>query len=165
MRKHFRPNHKQGGVRQRRRQPARKRAGISEALASVLLVLIVAGLGALLLSYSTSSFQLTQDTARTLSSVSSAASKERLTVEFVQFSSPSTITVYVRNTGKIDATILALYISDPTGKVLSNTPTSLALNLLQLGNVVVSFTFTSGSTYLITLATSRGSSLTSSWKV
>lgn len=143
---------------------SRKKAGVSEALASVMLILIVSGLGAVLLSYGTSSFRTSEATARSLFSSKSDTLRERLTVEFVQFASPSSITVYVRNTGQIDFTISALYVLDTSGQVLLSSSTSLALNPGQLGNVAVSFTFASGNTYLITLATSRGSSLTSSWK-
>lgn len=87
--------------------------------------------------------------------------QERLTIEDVNFTSPSTATVYIRNIGAIQIVVDQVYIDHSQGTI---TGSKLSLPIRGLGAVQVTFSAPACSgARTVTVATSRGSTATGYW--
>lgn len=98
--------------------------------------------------------------------------QERLTIEDVNFTSPTTATVYVRNVGGIQIVVDQIYIDHIQGTITQvktsgstfSSGSKLSLPMRGLGAVQISFTAPSCSgARTVTAATSRGSTATGYW--
>jgi archaeal type IV pilus assembly protein PilA len=148
------------------RKLARDKRGIDTIIATVLMVAIVVAASVMVFVYSTGLFgALTR---------APNLQKELLSLEFSNFGPQNptyNVTLYLRNTGSVPVTLVAYYVknSNSTSQYArsawtgaSITPTSLGqAQILIAGscnctNIGGAFTFTTGSSYTITMLSSRG---------
>lgn len=146
----------------------RAQRGLSPVIASVLLVLIVASLGSVLFLYANSSVQIYASNTGAFLSRSSDTLKERFAIEYVRFES-STLNVTVRNVGRLDIRVVALYLLDATdGRILlASTGVTSLVNVGLFTSFTIpygSFVPQSGTTYQVSIVTDRGSRVTENWK-
>ena len=140
----------------------RSRRGISTIMANLTMLVIVVSLSSLLFVWAISSFGAYQGGAGYWFSSRSIANQERLSVENVYFAS-NTMNIYVRNVGTIPFTIASLYLNG------SQTSVSRAINVTQVYGFNIpynSFAVSApahGDIQKITVATSRGTVVTTTW--
>jgi len=140
----------------------RSRRGISTIMANLTMLVIVVSLSSLLFVWAISSFGAYQGGAGYWFSSRSIANQERVSVENVYFGT-SLINIYVRNVGTIPFTISSLYLNG------SQTGVTRMINVTQVYGFQIPYTsFTSsapahGDIQKITVATSRGTVVTTTW--
>jgi len=140
--------------------------GIDTILASLLMVVIVVAASVMVYVYATGLFgALTQ---------APNLQKEALSLEFASFgpNNPTyNVTLYLRNTGGTPISLVSYYVksanSSQYAKTIWNGPPSINPTTLGQAQILISgcsctnaggaFTFTVGSSYTITLLSSRGS--------
>ncbi|HZY47580.1 MAG TPA: hypothetical protein VFE96_07265 [Candidatus Bathyarchaeia archaeon] len=147
----------------------RSRRGISTIMANLTMLVIVVSLSSLLFVWAISSFGAYQGGAGYWFSSRSIANQERLSVENVFFTGAcgtcnNIVKIYVRNVGTIPVNVASVYVNGS----LYTVPTQ-AINV---GNVtavppsglpLVGQTWTHGDIQKITVATTRGTVVTSTW--
>jgi hypothetical protein len=145
----------------------RSRKAISTIMANLTMLIIVVSLASLLFVWAISSFGAYQGGAGYWFSSRSIANQERVSVEEVFFTGAShnIAYVYVRNVGQIPFTIASVYfnstqytqsqIVNVTQSVMLQTPTGIVFNS--------GITWTSGDTQTVTVATLRGTVVTTTW--
>src|SRR2546425_11526069 len=140
----------------------RSRKAISTIMANLTMLIIVVSLSSLLFIWAISSFGAYQGGAGYWFSSRSIANQERVSVENVYFGT-SLINIYVRNVGTIPFTISSLYLNG------SQTGVTRMINVTQVYGFQIPYTsFTSsapahGDIQKITVATSRGTVVTTTW--
>jgi hypothetical protein len=161
----------------------RSRKAISTIMANLTMLIIVVSLSSLLFIWAVSSFGAYQGGAGYWFSSRSVANQERMSVEGVYFYTSSNINyglIYVRNVGTIPFTIVSVYINS----TLYNSPASfpaLQVNVSQVapicpstngicgptsGGINMHFTQPTlgpGDTQTVTIATQRGTVITTTW--
>jgi len=161
----------------------RSRKAISTIMANLTMLIIVVALSSLLFIWAISSFGAYQGGAGYWFSSRSVANQERMSVEGVYFYSSGSINyglVYVRNVGTIPFTIVSVYINS----TLYNSPATfpaLQVNVSQVapicpstngicgpngGGINMHFTQPTlgpGDTQTVTIATQRGTVITTTW--
>ncbi len=161
----------------------RSRKAISTIMANLTMLIIVVSLSSLLFIWAVSSFGAYQGGAGYWFSSRSVANQERMSVEGVYFYSSGSINyglVYVRNVGTIPFTIVSVYINS----TLYNSPATfpaLQVNVSQVapicpstngicgpngGGINMHFTQPTlgpGDTQTVTIATQRGTVITTTW--
>src|SRR5207302_1848126 len=163
----------------------RSRKAISTIMANLTMLIIVVSLSSLLFIWAVSSFGAYQGGAGYWFSSRSVANQERMSVEGVYFYSSGGLNyglVYVRNVGTIPFTIVSVYINS----TLYNSPATfpaLQVNVSQVapicpssngicgpppngGGINLHFTQPTvgpGDTQTVTIATQRGTVLTTTW--
>jgi hypothetical protein len=163
----------------------RSRKAISTIMANLTMLIIVVALSSLLFVWAISSFGAYQGGAGYWFSSRSVANQERMSVEGVYFysSSPGGLNyglIYVRNVGTIPFTIVSVYINS----TLYNSPATfpaLQVNVSQVapicpstngicgpsgGGINLHFTQPTlgpGDTQTVTIATQRGTVITTTW--
>ena len=158
----------------------RSRKAISTIMANLTMLIIVVSLSSLLFIWAVSSFGAYQGGAGYWFSSRSVANQERMSVEgayFYQNGGLNYALVYVRNVGTIPFTIVSVYINS----TLYNSPATfpaLQVNVSQVAPIcppggicgpnggILSFCQSapgSGDTQTITIATQRGTVLTTTW--
>lgn len=141
----------------------RSRRAISTIMANLTMLIIVVSLSSLLFVWATSSFGAYSGGAGYWFSSRSIANQERLSIETAFFTGAShnQVTVYVRNVGTIPITVSSLYVNSTVyqfnSQVLVGQPTTLGPITL------VGQTWAKGDVQTITLATSRGTIMTTTW--
>jgi len=131
-------------------------------MANLTMLVIVVSLSSLLFVWAISSFGAYQGGAGYWFSSRSIANQERVSVENVYFGT-SLINIYVRNVGTIPFTISSLYLNG------SQTGVTRMINVTQVYGFQIPYTsFTSsapahGDIQKITVATSRGTVVTTTW--
>ena len=95
-------------------------------------------------------------------------SRERMLVENVKFVNSTHITVYVRNVGTVQFIVDQVYIDNVAGTIeaAGGVPISrLGLSIQRAGNVTLAspFTLVEGTTYTISVATTRGNTDIAFW--
>ncbi len=139
----------------------RSRRGISTIMANLTMLVIVVSLSSLLFVWAISSFGAYQGGAGYWFSSRSIANQERISVENVYFGS-SLINIYVRNVGTIPFTIVSLYLNGTQSSV------SRVINVTQVYGFPMVNTITGsapahGDIQKVTVATSRGTVVTTTW--
>ena len=161
----------------------RSRKAISTIMANLTMLIIVVSLSSLLFVWAVSSFGAYQGGAGYWFSSRSVANQERMSVEGVYFYSSGGLNyglVYVRNVGTIPFTIVSVYINS----TLYNSPATfpaLQVNVSQVAPICPSTATAyacgpnggilrfgqsapgSGDTQTVTVATQRGTVLTTTW--
>ena len=161
----------------------RSRKAISTIMANLTMLIIVVSLSSLLFIWAVSSFGAYQGGAGYWFSSRSVANQERMSVEGVYFYTSSNINyglIYVRNVGTIPFTIVSVYINS----TLYNSPATfpaLQVNVSQVapicpstngicgpsgGGINMHFTQPTlgpGDTQTVTIATQRGTVITTTW--
>ncbi len=159
----------------------RSRKAISTIMANLTMLIIVVALSSLLFVWAISSFGAYQGGAGYWFSSRSVANQERMSVEGAYFYAPSNglnyALVYVRNVGTIPFTIVSVYINS----TLYNSPgtfPALQVNVSQVAPIcppggicgpnggILRFGQTapgSGDTQTVTIATQRGTVITTTW--
>jgi len=143
----------------------RKKQGISEIIASLLMIVIVVGLSATIFAYATNGFSGLGSNLSNLFGNSANALSERVVVEQVTFNETGAklgVNLYVRNDGVNPAIIAAVYITNVSASkfVLSYTlsPTK-QINSGSFQIIAVTFTPDVGTTYSFTIATQLGNTV------
>jgi accessory gene regulator protein AgrB len=139
----------------------RSRRGISTIMANLTMLVIVVSLSSLLFVWAISSFGAYQGGAGYWFSSRSIANQERVSVENVYFGS-SIINIYVRNVGTIPFTVVSLYLNGTQSSV------SRVINVTQVYGFSMVNTITGsapahGDIQKVTVATSRGTVVTTTW--
>src|SRR2546428_8614417 len=162
----------------------RSRKAISTIMANLTMLIIVVSLSSLLFIWAISSFGAYQGGAGYWFSSRSIANQERMSVEGAYFYTSTTTglnygLVYVRNVGTIPFTIVSVYIN----ATLYNSPNTfpaLPVNVSQVAPICpstngicepnggISLHFTQptlgpGDTQTVTIATQRGTVITTTW--
>jgi len=165
----------------------RSRKAISTIMANLTMLIIVVSLSSLLFIWAVSSFGAYQGGAGYWFSSRSVANQERISVEGVYFFTPSPgglnyALIYVRNVGTIPFTIVSVYINS----TLYNSPATfpaLQVNVSQVapicpstngicapapnaGGINMHFTQPTvgpGDTQTVTIATQRGTVISTTW--
>jgi FlaG/FlaF family flagellin (archaellin) len=150
------------------RKLAGDKRGVDTIIATVLMVAIVVAASVMVFVYSTGLFgALTR---------APNLQKELLSLEFSNFGPQNptyNVTLYLRNTGSVPVTLVAYYVKSNSSQYARSTwagatitPTSLGqAQILIAGacnctNIGGAFTFTTGSSYTITMLSSRGTQFT-----
>lgn len=144
----------------------RKRLAVSTIIANVLIAALVLTLGTVAVIWGTSQFMSVQGGAEVYFLTRGEALRERFIIEDVWFGKPpndNALNVSVRNVGKIDLTVVSVYVSNVsavTPAVSSQFTLSqpvLVGQLVQLGPLTLpSGAFQKDATYQIIVTTSRG---------
>jgi len=139
----------------------RSRRGISTIMANLTMLVIVVSLSSLLFVWAISSFGAYQGGAGYWFSSRSIANQERVSVENVYFGS-SLINIYVRNVGTIPFTVVSLYLNGTQSSV------SRVINVTQVYGFSMVNTITGsapahGDIQKVTIATSRGTVIATTW--
>ena len=160
----------------------RSRKAISTIMANLTMLIIVVSLSSLLFIWAVSSFGAYQGGAGYWFSSRSVANQERMSVEGVYFYTSGSNNyglIYVRNVGTIPFTIVSVYIN----ATLYNSPNTfpaLQVNVSQVAPVCPSTngicgpqggvnmhlsqpTLGPGDTQTVTIATQRGTVITTTW--
>jgi hypothetical protein len=161
----------------------RSRKAISTIMANLTMLIIVVSLSSLLFIWAVSSFGAYQGGAGYWFSSRSVANQERMSVEGAYFYAPGNglnyALIYVRNVGTIPFTIVSVYVNS----TLYNSPNTfpaLQVNVSQVapicpstsgicgpsGGINLHFaqpTLGPGDTQTITIATQRGTVITTTW--
>jgi hypothetical protein len=160
----------------------RSRKAISTIMANLTMLIIVVSLSSLLFIWAISSFGAYQGGAGYWFSSRSIANQERMSVEGVYFYQSSNLNyalMYVRNVGTIPFTIVSVYVNS----TLYNSPATfpaLQVNVSQVapvcpagngicgpnGGINMHFTQPTvghGDTQTVTIATQRGTVITTTW--
>jgi hypothetical protein len=133
-------------------------------MANLTMLVIVVALSSLLFVWAISSFGAYQGGAGYWFSSRSLANQERLSVENVFFTGASNniVKIYVRNVGSIPFTVATVYVNS----TYYNIP-PLTINVTQvalLGNgPLTGQTWARGNVQTVTLATLRGTTITTTW--
>ena len=130
-------------------------------MANLTMLVIVVSLSSLLFVWAISSFGAYQGGAGYWFSSRSIANQERISVENVYFGS-SLINIYVRNVGTIPFTVVSLYLNGTQSSV------SRIINVTQVYGFSMVNTITGsapahGDVQKVTVATSRGTVVATTW--
>src|SRR2546427_13136951 len=149
------------GKKSRIKKNRRSRRGISTIMANLTMLVIVVSLSSLLFVWAISSFGAYQGGAAYWFSSRSIANQERVSVENVYFGS-RLINFYVRNVGTIPFTVVSPYLNG------SQTGVSRVINFTQVYGFSMVNTITGsapahGDVQKVTVATSRGTVVATTW--
>ncbi len=148
----------------------RSKRGISTIMANLTMLVIVVSLSSLLFVWAISSFGAYQGGAGYWFSSRSIANQERMSVENVYFtgscgSCNNIVKIYVRNVGTIPVTVSSVYVNGSLYQVASQ--------IIGVGNVTAvppsGLSLVNGQVWAhndlqkITIATNRGTVLTTTW--
>jgi flagellin-like protein len=148
----------------------RQKKAISEIIATLLMIVIVVGLGATLFAFATGAFSSFGSNFQGLLSNSSNKIAEDVVIEQVTFANtlnPSTsgFTLYVMNAGNNPTTIQAVYLQNVTAntftKQFASSPLPVNINPGALQNITIKGMLPDhGFVYGFTIATSLGNTVT-----
>ncbi len=144
----------------------RYRKGISEIIASLLMIVVVVGLSAIIFTFATNNFSEMGSNLSNLFGNSQNALEERVVVEQVTFNETGCscthlgVNLYVRNDGINPSIISAIYVTNVTASSLVTTSTlSKQINSGAFAIITVVFTPDVGTTYSFTIATQLGNTV------
>jgi flagellin-like protein len=150
-------------------RPHPRRRAVSEVVSTLLLVAIVVTLGVIVFTFASGGLSSLTGSFTHLMGNQQNAVAEHFVVEQAVFSfTPTTgASVYVRNVGSIASTLVSVYIVDQsTGAFVVQVPLTTAQGTLDAGtvldipNTVLAFTPSHGQTYLFTVTSNLGNSVT-----
>ena len=145
----------------------RSRKAISTIMANLTMLIIVVSLASLLFVWAISSFGAYQGGAGYWFSSRSIANQERVSVEEVFFTGSlhNIAYVYVRNVGQIPFTIASVYFNSTVYQQSQVVNVTQSVMLQSPGGIVFGpgITWGSGDTQTVTVATLRGTVVTTTW--
>src|SRR5712692_11329475 len=142
-----------------------RRRAVSEIVATLIMIAVVASLGVLAFTFASSGLGSLSQSFSNLMGGSGDAISEKFVVEQVTFSTSGTqgADVYVRNVGTISTTLVSVYIVDQTSNTfISQTTISTAVNVGTFVDISLhTFNPSHGHAYSFsfTVTTSRGNSV------
>lgn len=129
--------------------------GISYIISVLIMTLVTLSLASTVLFWSFGQVAESQSVFTSAINARIARAQERIVIENVKFTSGTQLTVYVRNVGAIGVVVDAVYVNQQAATVSSKV--SLAIQTSGGVTATVSgITLTSGTTYTIAVATTRG---------
>ncbi len=149
----------------------RKRRAVSDIVATLIMIAIVASLGVLAFTFASSGLGSLSQNFTNLMGSSGNAISEKFLVEQVTFTTSGTqgADVYVRNVGTNPTTLVSVYIVDQTSNTfVSQTTISTVVNVGTFANIphtTLTFTPSHGHTYSFTVTSSLGNSILYNAKV
>jgi len=147
----------------------RSRRAISTIMANLMMLIIVVTLCSMLFIWAISSFGGYEAGAGSWFSSQSIANQERPSVESVFFGYGSTncsgssycITLYIRNVGTIPITISSIYVNSTL--YTQSSPAILVSQVQSFSFPLIGQSLVKGDTQTITVATLKGTVLTTTW--
>ncbi len=140
----------------------RSRSAISTIMANLTMLVIVVALSSLLFVWSISSFGAYSGGAGYWFSSRSIANQERVSVENVFFGPASNaVKLYVRNVGTIPFTVSSVYVNSTLYNI-----TQPPVNVTQVVSIQITLqgqSWAKNNVQTITIATLRGTTVTTSW--
>jgi len=140
------------------------RHGVSEIIASLILVLIVTSAGVVAYSYSTGAFSSFTSLFQLDTNQKESQAQERFAIIAVWSNPPNQLNLTVLNYGQIDLTIDTVYINWTSVASFGGRSTTIGKG----AKIQISFTSPvttqSGSTYEIIVVSTRGSKNAINWK-
>ena len=140
----------------------RSRNAISTIMANLTMLVIVVAMSSLLFVWSISSFGAYAGGAGYWFSSRSIANSERVSVENVFFGPSSTVVkLYVRNVGTIPFTVSSVYVNSTLYNI-SQPPVNVT-QVVSLQISLVGQSWVHNNVQTITIATLRGTTVTTTW--
>src|SRR3989442_10608954 len=140
-----------------------RRRAVSEIVATLIMIAVVASLGVLAFTFASSGLGSLSQSFVNLMGGSGDAISEKFVVEQVTFTTSGTqgADVYVRNVGTISTTLVSVYIVDQTSSTfISQTAISTAVNVGTFVDIALhTFNPSHGHAYSFTVTTFRGNSV------
>jgi len=144
----------------------RNRRGVSEIIASVVLILIVSSAGIVAYSYSIGAFSTSASFFQSDTNLKEQQAQERFAIIAVLSYPQNQLNLTVLNYGQIDLTIDTVYVNWTT---VTSYSAGRRITIAKGGLIQASFTspfsIQSGSTYEIIVVSTRGSKNAINWKV
>ena len=146
----------------------RKVLGVSYILSVLVMTVVTVSLSSVVLFWALRTVDESQ-TGFTLDvQARMDRSRERMVVETVQFVDTTTVKIFVRNVGNIQFIVDQIYIDNQQATIdqVNGSPGSrLGVSIQKSGNVEITspFTLAPGTSYSITVATSRGNTDVAFW--
>lgn len=150
-----------------------QRRGVSEIVSTLLLIAIVVSLGVLVFTFASGTLSSLTGNFTGLMSNRSSAESEHFVIEQVTFcestsqsgcSSGTGANVYVRNVGAITSTLVEVYVVDQsTNTYVTTVAISTTVSVGSVADIpytTVTFTPSHGNTYLISVTSNLGNSVT-----
>jgi len=154
-----------GWAEKRARRNHRSRKAISTIMANLTMLVIVVSLSSLLFVWSISSFGAYTGGAGYWFSSRSIANQERPSIESVYFgktgSTNNVVTVYVRNVGAVPLTVGSVYLNSTLYNIALS-PVGVA-QPQQIQITLTGQLWVKGDLQTITVATLRGTTVSSTW--
>ena len=142
----------------------RNKRGVSEIIASVVLILIVSSAGIVAYSYSIGAFSSTTSLFQLDANMKEKQTQERFAVVAV-WNSSNQLNLTVLNYGQIDLTIDTVYINwTSVASYLGGRGTTIGKGVLIQISFTSPVTIQSGSIYEIIVVSTRGSKNAVNWK-
>jgi flagellin-like protein len=142
----------------------RNNRGISEIIASLLLLLIVSVAGAALYSYSLSAFSSSSSTFQQQTIQREEQARERFQITAVWWNTVNQLNLTILNYGKIDIAVDAVYINGTPASISSGRGATVGTGELVTVKLAFSVLIQDGQTYEIVAVSERGSKNAAYWK-
>ncbi len=135
---------------------------VSTVIATVLMTMLTVTLGTIVVFWASSTFGLYQGSAGIFFTNRADSLREALAIEDVWFytqSSTNYVNITVRNVGRVQFTLGAMYINNT--QVTSLSPAQL--NVAAAATYKIQYTWAAGKVYIIVAATARGNQVRQVW--
>jgi flagellin-like protein len=143
----------------------RNKRGVSEIIASLILVLIVSAAGVLSYSISLTAFSSSTSNYQLQTDQREAKAQERLEVLSVQLYTSTNLNLTVLNYGIIDLTVDKVYVNGVAATIyMTGIGVKTAPSIILSVSLVSPVTIYSGQTYDIIVVSERGSKNEISWQ-
>jgi len=142
----------------------RNNRGISEIIASLLLLLIVSVAGAALYSFSLSAFSSSSSTFQQQTIQREEQARERFQITAVWWNTVNQLNLTILNYGKIDIAVDAVYINGTPASISSGRGATVGTGELVSVKLAFSVLIQDGQTYEIVAVSERGSKNAAYWK-
>jgi len=142
----------------------RNNRGISEIIASLLLLLIVSVAGAALYSFSLSAFSSSSSTFQQQIDQREEQARERFQITAVWWNTVNQLNLTILNYGKIDIAVDAVYINGTPASISSGRGAIVGTGELFSVKLAFSVLIQDGQTYEIVAISERGSKNAAYWK-
>jgi flagellin-like protein len=143
----------------------RNKRGVSEIIASLILVLIITSAGVVAYSYSIGAFSSSTSLFQLDTNQKERQAQERFAIIAVWSNTSSQLNLTVLNYGQIDLTIDTVYINwISVASYLGGRSTTIGKGVLIQISFTSPVTIQSGSTYEIVAVSTRGSKNAINWK-
>jgi len=142
----------------------RNNRGISEIIASLLLLLIVSVAGAALYSFSLSAFSSSSSTFQQQTIQREEQARERFQITAVYWNTVNQLNLTILNYGKIDIAVDAVYINGTPASISSGRGATVGTGELVSVKLASSVLIQDGQTCEIVAVSERGSKNAAYWK-
>jgi flagellin-like protein len=143
----------------------RNKRGVSEIIASLILILIVSSVGVMAYSYSIGAFSSSTSIFQLDTSLKERQAQERFAIIAVWSNTTSQLNLTVLNYGQIDLTIDMVYVNwTSVANYLAGRGATVGKGTLIQVSFISPIPISSGSTYNIVAVSTRGSKNAINWK-